>query len=52
MNWDSKRRAYSCFLIQLDWVLGFRVAVQPNLRAVKCQHALVKPNTQSNSRAN
>jgi hypothetical protein len=40
MNWDSKRRGYSCFLIQLDWVLGFTVAVQPNLRAVKYQHAL------------
>ena len=40
MNWDSKQRAYSCFPIQLDWVLGFTVAVQPNLRAVKCQHAL------------
>ena len=41
MNWDSKRRAYSCFPIELDWVLGFTVPVQPNLRAVKCQHALV-----------
>ena len=40
LNWDSKRRAYSCFPIELDWVLGFTVAVQPNLRAVKCQHAL------------
>ena len=40
MNWDSKQRAYSCFPIELDWVLGFTVAVQPNLRAVKCQHAL------------
>ena len=41
MNWDSKRRAYSCFPIQLDGVLVFTVAVQPNLRAVKCQHALI-----------
>ena len=41
MNWDSKQRAYSCFPIQLDWGLGFTVTVQPNLRAVKCQHALV-----------
>ena len=41
MNWDSKQRAYSCFPIELDWVLGFTVAVQPNLRTVKCQHALV-----------
>ena len=40
MNWDSKQRAYSCFPIELDWVLGFTVPVQPNLRAVKCQHAL------------
>ena len=40
MNWDSKQRAYSCFPIELDWVLVFTVAVQPNLRAVKCQHAL------------
>ena len=40
MNWDSKQRAYSCFPIELDWVLGFTGAVQPNLRAVKCQHAL------------
>ena len=40
LNWDSKQRAYSCFPIELDWVLGFTVAVQPNLRAVKCQHAL------------
>ena len=35
MNWDSKQRAYSCFPIELDWVLGFTVPVQPNLRAVK-----------------
>ena len=40
MNWDSKQRAYSCFPIELDWVLVFTVVVQPNLRAVKCQHAL------------
>ena len=40
MNWDSKQRANSCFPIELDGVLGFTVAVQPNLRAVKCQHAL------------
>ena len=40
MNWDSKQRAYSCFPIELDWVLVFTVPVQPNLRAVKCQHAL------------
>ena len=40
MNWDSKQRAYSCFPIELDGVLVFTVAVQPNLRTVKCQHAL------------
>ena len=44
MNWDSKRRGYSCSPIELDWVLGFTVAVQPNLRAVKCQHALIIEN--------
>ena len=30
-----------CFPLHLDWVLGFTVPVQPNLRAIKCQHALV-----------
>ena len=29
MNWDSKQRAYSCFPIELDWVLGFTVPFNP-----------------------
>ena len=37
----TTERADYCSPFHLDWVLGFTVPVQPNLRAVTCQHALV-----------